>query len=303
MLKLRRALLVALALTIVRTGVTAGESYWVRPGSHAMYVFDKAFLINGVETGSGTYGWRCLSTDRDLAVLNVTFEASVAFWEMVEGGVKETRFTIRNSTIVTTNVTSRALLDEEGHVWGYAHFWIDPAREPWLGDNNAPLGNITMIRDFLNSTVDKGRVDRITKGSSFGLPPLETPFGKFDETVAMWALFDQPFSVGAFATTGEIFQFIYETRLGLLIGGTYMDDILCNKFGVGLLFETETKLGMPRMELRLVDTSLELGMFREEGGFLAEVFELVRANAVPIAATLFIVPLLVLGLRGRARGP
>ena len=51
--------------------------------------------------------------------MNVSFQSNSILREVVEGGVSETKVVFRNSTIVTVNITSRALVDEDGNAWGF----------------------------------------------------------------------------------------------------------------------------------------------------------------------------------------
>lgn len=297
----KEVLPVIIMLIITEARWLIAEPYWLKPGSYAIYVFDSAYLTSGIRTENGSYRWYCLSVKGGLAILNVSFQANAIVREIVEGGVSETRVVIRNSTIVTINITSRALIDENGNIWGYAHFWIDPIREPWSGEGDAPEGDITLINNYFNNTVSKARVDRMVKHSAHGLSPLETPFGKFDETATMWTLFEKPLRIAGFFMTGQIFQFLYESKLGLLVGGTYMDDILCNKFGVVTFFEKKPKQGMPPMELKLAETNLEAGVLKEENnsGLIESAISFIRNNAILIAVLLFILPLLFVILKGR----
>lgn len=304
-LRHRKALLAILALLFIRVSWPVAEPYWLKPGSYATYVFDSAYLTSGIWTKNGSYGWRCLSVNGGLATLNVSFQAEAILREIVGGGVSETKIMIRNSTLVTINITSRALIDEDGNVWGYAHFWIDPVKEPWSGEGDAPEGNITLVSNYFNATINKARVERMVRESAYDISPLETPFGKFDETAAMWARFEGPLLIQKFVMTGGIFQFLYESRLGLLVGGTYMDDILCNRFGVVTLPEKKPKTGMPEMGLRLAETNLEVGVLKEDekdSGLIGQAIGLIQDNAVLIAILLFILPLLFVALKGRVHG-
>lgn len=304
-LRHRKVLLAILALLFIRVSWPVAEPYWLKLGSYATYVFDSAYLTSGIWTENGSYGWRCLSVNGGLAILNVSFQAEAILREIVGGGVSETKIMIRNSTLVTINITSRALIDEDGNVWGYAHFWIDPVKEPWSGEGDAPEGNITLVSNYFNATINKARVERMVRGSAYDISPLETPFGKFDETAAMWAIFEGPLRIQKFFMTGEIFQFLYESRLGLLVGGTYMDDILCNRFGVVTLPEKKPKTGMLEMGLRLAETNLEVGVLKEDekdSGLIGQAIGLIRDNAVLIAILLFILPLLFVALKGRVHG-
>jgi len=292
-------LVFALIAPQVHGVIAAPETYWLRPGTYATYAFEKACLLNGVWTDSGTYGWRCLAVDGTMATLNVSFHASGTLSEKVDSSLKQTPFVINNFTVILINTTTRTLFDAKGHELGYAQFWIDLARDVWSGEGEQPVRNMTLVSNYFGMTVDEVHIGAIGKESSMGLKPIETPFGKFDNIIAMWSLVSGPLVVPGSTRSNMILQFIYETRLGLLIGGTYMDDILAKVFHVAFLFQAiHESLTVP-MELRLADTNLEIGVYKEEADLLATLVAYVQTYALAIIVIFFALPIAIVLLRGR----
>jgi len=295
-----------LALTIVVLMLescvsrTEAEPTWLRSGSYAEYSFATAFLAKGSWSDPGTYRWCCVSIADDIAVLNVTLKTSYTLRENAEGNIRETRFDVDNSTTVFVNTTTRALLDERGQAWGYAHFWIDMTKEPQSAGMQPNQRNMTLVQNYFGMTIGNATVGGAVKVGS--CCTLNTPFGKFAEFVTIYAMIPQPLVISDFSTSGGILQFFYEVKSGLLVGGSYMDDVLSNRFGVVILQEATVELGRPPMELRLTGTNIDVELSKEEASLFDQVLEWVKMNAIQIAVACFTIPLLVLTLRGRKIG-
>lgn len=136
---------------------------------------------------------------------------------------------IYKKLIVTIDLNTLELINENGKPWGKWAMWIDSLKYPLVGKFRE-----TFIMNWLNTTVD------LYVGYNNGTlgPPIDIMLGRFEKYFAAGAPpveNDFLLKLGIGMTPSAILlTYVYETRSGVLLQSAtdmYLDDVLTQKLG------------------------------------------------------------------------
>ncbi len=267
---------------------------WLKEGVYAVYKFKCAYALKSqgsdgyvelYSVGGGYYRWEVVEVNGKLVVLNVTLKTG----------------NLVRSVLVTIDSETMDLL-EDGKVWGKAWLWIDLTKHPAPQSYTTIIRNVTLIVRWLNGTVKNPKFSRIYSISKETfLKPLKTGLGIVDECVTVSVITNVKYvrieGKGMSFSPGPRLglSWYYETKCGIFYAGSYIDDILTQKFGV-FYFEHMSRVHEPGYWMILEDTNLEIGVIREYGmDFLSALKGYYIYILLGVLATLFVVAF----LRGR----
>jgi len=220
---------------------------------------------------TGNYSWRCVELEDDYAMLeveiNLLINGSVTYngkefvekaengdlsfikripMEQVVGRIQVESDIVRipgpiyihKNLVVTVDLNTLELVNEDGNPWGKWVMWIDPLKYPLEGETPE-----TFIMNWLNTTVD---LYIHYHNGSIG-KPIDTVIGKFERfyVASRFESFENEFllKLGIMKQPEITMTYAYEPRSGILlqqIAHTYLDDVLTQKLGVILTFGTFT---------------------------------------------------------------
>lgn len=213
---------------------------------------------------TGNYSWRCIETNDDHAKLiveaNFTINSSVYYYgreflekaqngdlsfikripmEQVVGKIllEEDMVRVRipgplyiyNNTVVTVDLNTMEVVDENSKPWGKWAMWIDSLKYPLEGYTLE-----TFIVNWLNMTVEL----YVSYNNGTSGPPIDTVLGRFEryfvaghppienEFLLRLRIMNQPFL---------LLTYEYDPRTGILLHselGYYLDDILTQRLGI-----------------------------------------------------------------------
>jgi len=218
---------------------------------------------------TGNYSWRCIEVEDDYAKLeveiNLVINGSVSYngiefveraenddlsfikripMEQVVGGIQLRSDMVRipgpiyiyKNLVVSVDLNTLELVDEDRNPWGKWVMWIDPLKYPLEGETPE-----TFIMNWLNTTVDlyihyhNGSIGR----------PIDTVIGKFERffVASRFEPFENEFllKLGIMKQPQITMTYAYEPRSGILLQqlvSTYLDDALTQKLGIILTFGT-----------------------------------------------------------------
>lgn len=229
---------------------------------------------------TGNYSWRCIEVEGNYAKLEVEIDLvingsvsynGIDFVERAENGdlsfIKRIPMEqvagriqlwppdmvtisgpiyIHKNLVVSVNLNTMELVDEDGNPWGKWVMWIDPLKYPLEGETPQRF-----IMNWLNTTVDlyihyhNGSIGR----------PIDTVIGKFERffVASRFEPFENEFllKLGIMKQPQITMTYAYEPRSGILLqqlSSTYLDDILTQRLGIILTFGTfilsETNVSM-----------------------------------------------------------
>jgi len=282
----------------------SGKPNWVREGVYARYVFDRAYVFEGMngstyvlrDVGGGYYMWEILRIEGKFATLNVSLKTG----------------NVTRSLEVVLDLETMDLV-ENGRAWGKAWLWIDVARLPPSPPTIKAVRNITVIRswlgeEFKNPTVS--RIHSVTKEG--GLKPVRTGLGPVDMIVVLnvrgkrteITCFIKMLNDGRIVPKTTIhhspggvgFAWEYDAKSGLLLSGFYIDDILTQIFNI-VKFEAMGGVGEGGYWMYLEDTNVEIGLM--EVGF--DPIMIIKANFVFILLGILALAFILAFVRERSR--
>lgn len=212
---------------------------------------------------TGNYSWRCIKVEDDYAKLEVEINLlingsvdyiGIEFVERAENGdlsfikripmeqvVERIQLTpdmvkipgpiyIHKNIVVTVDLNTLELVDENGNPWGKWVMWIDPLKYPLEGETLE-----TFIMNWLNTTVD---LYIHYHNGSIG-KPIDTVIGKFERffIASRFEPFENEFllKLGIMKQPEITMTYAYEPRSGILLQqlvSTYLDDVLTQKLGI-----------------------------------------------------------------------
>lgn len=214
---------------------TTATPYWLRPGAYAYYSVD-AEAAAGPNLSCrhlyGFYGWECVETRRQEAILTVVFDC-IAYAR--DGQIQISR-TFDVDLDLKTGVVSF-----EGRNIGFWFFWVDTALSHRC--------NIT-LGDFRNETYH-GMV------CQSGMQ-IVTPYGNFSSEDLWGVLIHTRIEEGGLIEKGGLM--FYEKKTGLLLAGSFIDPILQDVIGL------EVMGGHTANNYELKDTNVFQMAIESEGG-------------------------------------
>jgi len=235
---------------------------WLGVGVYAVYRFSGAYGFEESPFWSDEYGW-----------ILTNFGPGYYRWEVsgVNGSLVTLQVTLstekwNRAVEVILNAETMDLV-EDGKIWGKAWFWIDSANLSPTSENTV-VRNTTFCRSWLNMTFSYMRVSRIySQTRESNLKPIETKLGLVDLviTVSGWIeglknlkykvdhVIADEIIVGSYGLSSD-----YDAKSGLLLYGTYIDDILTQKFGIHLFEEMTKETGKAAHWLLLEDTNIPI---------------------------------------------
>ncbi len=212
---------------------------------------------------TGNYSWRCIEVKDDYAKLeveiNLSINGSVSYngiefveraengdlsfikripMEQVVGRIQLSSDMVRipgpiyihKNLVVTVDLDTMELVDEDGNPWGKWVMWIYLLKYPLEGETPE-----TFIMNWLNTTVD---LYIHYHNGSIG-KPIDTVIGKFERFFAAsrFEPFENEFllKLGIMKEPQITMTYAYEPRSGILLQQlvrTYLDDILTQKLGI-----------------------------------------------------------------------
>ena len=218
---------------------------------------------------TGNYSWRCIEVEGDYAKLeveiNLLINGSVSYngiefveraengdlsfikripMEQVVGRIQLRSDMVRipspiyiyKNLVVTVDLNTFELVDEDRNLWGKWVMWIDPLKYPLEGETPE-----TFIMNWLNTTVD---LYIHYHNGSIG-KPIDTVIGKFERffVASRFEPFENEFllKLGIMKQPQITMTYAYEPRSGILLQqlvSSYLDDILTQKLGIILTFGT-----------------------------------------------------------------
>jgi len=216
---------------------------------------------------TGNYSWRCIEIEGGNARLeveiNLLINGSVSYYgrefveraengdlsfikripmEQVVGRIQLRSDMVRISgpiyihknLVVTVDLNTLELVDEDDNPWGKWAMWIDPLKYPLEGNTLE-----TFIMNWLNTTVD------LYVGYNDGShgPPMETVLGRFERYFsAGHSPIENEFlsKLGIMNPPAIILTYTYHPRSGIFLKSEmmYIDDVLTQKLGVILTMGT-----------------------------------------------------------------
>ncbi len=168
---------------------------------------------------------------------------------------------------VVVDLDTMMMIGQDGKSWGKWIMWINPFRYPLQGSTEE-----LFVKNWLNTTMNLN----VTYISPQDARPTDTVLGEVKSSFAASA--SQPIENEFLTEIGlggipKIFvSYQYEARTGILIGptvGTYLDDVLTQKFGIIYTqFETVDKgdYYAPLFNLNQTNISLEDIPSNEQSG-------------------------------------
>jgi len=211
---------------------------------------------------TGNYTWRCIEVEDNYAKLEVEINLTLKgvsyigreFVERAENGdlsfikripmeqvIGRTQtmpdrvyisgaIHIHENLVVTVDLDTMELVDENCKPWGKWVMWIDPLKYPLEGETPE-----TFIMNWLNTTVD---LYIHYHNGSIG-KPIDTVIGKFERffVASRFEPFENEFllKLGIMKEPQITMTYAYEPRSGILLQqlvSTYLDDILTQKLGI-----------------------------------------------------------------------
>jgi hypothetical protein len=136
---------------------------------------------------------------------------------------------IYKKLIVTVDLDTLELIDENGKPWGKWAMWINPLKYPLKGYTLE-----TFMMNWLNTTV---KMDVSYNDGTHG-SPIETALGRhekyFSASTDLEVKFLLEMGIGMSPPVATL-HYTYEPRIGILLNActfTYLDDVLTQKLGI-----------------------------------------------------------------------
>ena len=142
---------------------------------------------------------------------------------------------IHKNLVVTVDIDTMELVDEDRNPWGKWVMWIDPLKYPLEGETLE-----TFIVNWLNTTVDL----YVSYNDGTRGPPIDTLLGIFERYfVAGRPPIENEFllKLGVMTQSWIVLTYTYDPRSGILLTAeaeNYIDDLLSQELGIIFTFGT-----------------------------------------------------------------